>query len=1261
MAACTRISLRKFLLICLLWRIFLTEDVIQPYSKKELYKPGVFRSLYGYCSNSYQCIFTPIRVSLTRLTFHCKIKHLVRKDYKNGFTTPALPARIYIVDLTVCIDVASNPGPEYPKIIDISESNVAFAFNYPAKNNNGTIAYSRKQLLNLKRKYFLSSDVYSTLKQIGILKTRRVRAGKKVKAKIYKIPTWISTKAINLYSRSNPSKLKLAYYGNVNKHSLAVPDHDPPTETTICMDISLNPGTHKIPNRITVNSRPKFSRQCFVNNDTQFTASVSKISSRNLNNLTSVPIVKDTLRSMHKSKCLNFSSLNARSVRNKTLTIKDFVVEQDIDVMAITETWLRETGDELIIAELCPTGYKLIHIPRLGNSGGGVGLLYKDSIAVKHSHQRKFRSFEYLDISLGNLKIVRTILIYRPPSSGTNGLSVSLFYEEFTNLLEDVAVSPSEILLVGDFNFHIDDQNDMSAKRFIDIIESFNFKQLVNQPTHCCGHILDLVFVRSDVDDSFLSNLRVIDQSISDHSAVNFCLNLAKPPHRKKRITCRKIKDIDFEALNNDICNSDLLKNTNDISLAVSEFEEVLSSLLNKYAPIKQRTIIIRPKAPWYCADIIDAKQIRRKLERKWRSTKLVSDRIAFSNQCRVVNEMIYKSKQAYYTSLIKNNATNSKLLFRTVNKLLQKNSEQLYPKAADDKNLANSFADFFVTKIENIQLEIRRVQSDYDLSLQTEDKAASSFSSFRPVTDSDVLKLLSCSKIKSCPLDPIPASVLKECSSTLLPAYTRLINLSLMSGTMPETLKIAMLSPLLKSVNADHDSFSSFRPISNLKFLSKLIEKAVFSQLNEYLLENDLHEVFQSAYKVYHSSETALLRVHNDILQSLDKKQSVILGFLDLSAAFDTVNHDILFCRLATRFGITGTVLCWFESYLSSRTQFVKINESSSSTRNLKTGVPQGSVLGPVLYLLYTAPIADIIKRHNFNYHIYADDTQLYISFEADCNLDSVKSRIENCISDIYRWMILNGLKLNQDKTIFSLIHSKFRPRPQLDHIQVGNELIPFSTSATNLGVIFDETLTFEEHVKKICRSSFFHLRNISRIRKYLTMSSVEVLIHAFVSSKLDYCNSLLYGLPKSLLQKLQSVQNSAARIVTLKPKYDHITPVLIQLHWLPINFRIVFKILLLVYKSLNGFCPIYLTNLLYHRKSTRCLRSISNELLLVPSSNYKTYGDRSFSVCAPKLWNSLPYSLRKSSSLVIFKKQLKTYLFNIFINGSSLYFSSK
>ena len=200
----------------------------------------------------------------------------------------------------------------------------------------------------------------------------------------------------------------------------------------------------------------------------------------------------------------------------------------------------------------------------------------------------------------------------------------------------------------------------------------------------------------------------------------------------------------------------------------------------------------------------------------------------------------------------------------------------------------------------------------------------------------------------------------------------------------MPDALKIASLlpTPTLKKPTADFKQFTNFRPISNLKFIPKLVEKSVAVQLTKYL-----DETFQSAYKEFHSNETALLRVHNDILCSLDQNKSVILLLLDLSAAFDTVDHAILISRLSNRFGVKGTALAWFKSYLTSRQQFVNVKDGMSSRRPLLRGVPQGSVLGPLLYLVYVyiAPIADIIKNHDLLYHLYFNDTQLYISLNTN------------------------------------------------------------------------------------------------------------------------------------------------------------------------------------------------------------------------------------------------------------------------------------
>ena len=242
---------------------------------------------------------------------------------------------------------------------------------------------------------------------------------------------------------------------------------------------------------------------------------------------------------------------------------------------------------------------------------------------------------------------------------------------------------------------------------------------------------------------------------------------------------------------------------------------------------------------------------------------------------------------------------------------------------------------------------------------------------------------------------------------------------------------------------------------------------------------------------------------------------------------------------------------------------------------------------------------------------------------------------------------MRLNKLKLNGDKSELLAISSKYRPRPSLDSISISELVVNSSVSARNLGLIVDDSLSLEEHVSSISKSCYYHIRRIAKIRKYLSEDSTAALVHAFITCRLDNGNALLYGLPKYLIQRLQAVQNCAARLVSCKPRYARATPILRELHWLPVESRIIFKFLLLVYKSLNNLAPAYINSLLKNYKPSRNLRSVDQGLLTVPKSNQRTYGDRAFSVAAPKLWNSLPLDIRNSGSITLFKCKLKTFLF--------------
>ena len=441
----------------------------------------------------------------------------------------------------------------------------------------------------------------------------------------------------------------------------------------------------------------------------------------------------------------------------------------------------------------------------------------------------------------------------------------------------------------------------------------------------------------------------------------------------------------------------------------------------------------------------------------------------------------------------------------------------------------------------------------------------------------------------------------------------------------------------------------SNYRPISNLPYISKVLERVVSKQLNSHLESQSLKENLQSAYRSNHSTETALLRVANDTLMAIDKQNCVALILLDLSAAFDTVDHITLLNRLQHRFGVTDSAHKWFASYLNDRTQSVVINGTSSAPKTLSCCVPQGSVLGPELFTQYNSPLADLIRLHGVQLHLYADDSQLYLPFKPGISEHDCIKQLEACIMDVRKWMAQNSLKLNDDKSEFVIIGTKQQlDKVNVNTVQIGSSSVKRNMSARNIGVWFDENLKLKDHVQKVCQSAWFHLRNISKIRKYLTAEQTELVVHALITSRLDSNNCLLYGVDDYLLRRLQKVQNAAAKVIVRKRKHDHVTPILQALHWLPIKQRVIFKIALLVFKCMHDLGPSYLKELLIPSISKRSLRSTTANVpsLVIPRVKLK-YGERSFSYSGPFIWNNLPIEVRSANTVTAFKGRLKTYLF--------------
>ena len=460
----------------------------------------------------------------------------------------------------------------------------------------------------------------------------------------------------------------------------------------------------------------------------------------------------------------------------------------------------------------------------------------------------------------------------------------------------------------------------------------------------------------------------------------------------------------------------------------------------------------------------------------------------------------------------------------------------------------------------------------------------------------------------------------------------------------VPQCFKHALVKPLLKKANLDPNCLSNYRPVSNLPFLSKVLERIVLKQFLQHLESHSLLEPFQSAY-----TETALLRVINDLLQASDSVHVSILSLLDLSAAFDTIDHDILIKRLHTTFGCSGTVLDWFTSYLSFRTQSVFVGHASTPS-TLKCGVPQGSVLGPLLFTLYTQSLSTVICQSGHSYHFFADDSQLHKS-STPSDFPVLVHSLKDCIEDVAEWMCDRMLKMNHDKT--ELIAIGTEPKISqvtlsLIPVSISGHNIPFSQSVRNLGVFIDETLSMDVHIKHLCRILFCQLRRLSKIRPFLSTDAANKLAVSFVLTRLDYCNSLLAGLPDNKLNKLQRIQNHAARIVLRKLRHMSATSLLRTLHWLPVKARIQYKSACLCFQCLyHNTMPPYLSDFRHPYQPSRTLRSLDTYLLSVPRFCLETFGRRAFSVFGPTVWNSLPLSLRKTQCFSTFKKKLKTHLF--------------
>ena len=949
-------------------------------------------------------------------------------------------------------------------------------------------------------------------------------------------------------------------------------------------------------------------------------------------------------------------SFNCRSIRNKIVSAITYLEDNDIDLCMLQETWLNK-GDGSIIQEIKDHGYNIYTQHRhRGNTGGGVAIISKPHLIVRRSQAKhKFKSFEYISCTIHTVdKKFRIINIYRMGYTKNCPFTYKVFLEEFSTLMELNATLPGELIVTGDFNFHIEKSNeDKDAYEFLELMDSLNLIQHVSGETHVNGGTLDLILSTSL---NLIKDITIDgDRLASDHNPILFTVKCKlKQATDYIQVQNRNYKNMDIGKFKRDLLEAFNPKHFQNLNAehVLTLYLKVIERTLDKHCPMKTTRCKKRPSSLWYNNKLLEIKRSKRTLERRYKKTKSDSAKAEYVDMKHRYNRAMAITRQNYYRDKLDESNKDMKSMYKTLNKIMGTEKELVFPTHKDPQSIANEMTEFYANKILNIRNNIATINKSLNDDKVTTSKVFApqrplqSFTIFKELTIEDTKTLIKDMNSKSSCLDPMPTWLVKDCLDELLPILTCIINKSMKVSTFPATLKHATITPTLKNPNEDAEVFNNYRPISNTAFVSKLLEKAALSQINKHINSENLHASTQSGYRKYHSCETATFKVVDDMKRAIEKGQIVALILLDLTAAFDTVDHTILLKRLQESYAISGEALEWIKSYLMKRTFSVKINNVFGIKQKMLYGVPQGSLLGPLLFILYTKDMIEIAAQYGLSIHMYADDTQLYIAFQPltdNFPNQGVEDKIEKCLGEIKKWMSLNFLKLNPEKTdlIFIGRKNKLNAFHEPDISQDNTQLMSSKVVKT-LGVLLDPTLSMDNEINHKCSSAYYHLRNIGRLKRCLDEPRRIMLVQSLILSKLDYCNSILANAPAYRIKKLQRVLNASVRFIYDVGKREHITPYMKKAHFLPVTYRIKFKLCLLVYKALNGIAPQYISDMMTF--STPKLRNDRDSLILeLPSRKENTLY---YQMCM--YWNALPLNIRRSDSMACFKKNLKTLYFN-------------
>ncbi|CAB4026746.1 Hypothetical predicted protein [Paramuricea clavata] len=813
------------------------------------------------------------------------------------------------------------------------------------------------------------------------------------------------------------------------------------------------------------------------------------------------------------------------------------------------------------------------------------------------------------------------------------------------------------IIILGDLNCNTLKECPEN-KALTDISIELNLTQIITTPTRIIDRSQSLIDVILISNPDLVCDSGVIDTAISDHLPVFATLKLRLPKPPSRFITVRSFKNYDpslfSAALASNSSNLLSIFTKPDVDSKLATFNSVLLSTLEAHAPVKRIKIRSRP-CPYVTTEIKDLMNTRDRILRRFKTTRDDNDWHIYKEARQTVKTTLRNAERNYIRNEVQTHKDKPGCLWKIINKVIPSKERPTLTYGKDHKSVADDFNQFFSSVGRKTAEEATRLALENNINISTTSRPSTPPGNspddlfyFRPVTCTEVQNIiLSMPSNKSPGLDKINMRVIKDSLPVILGPLTDIINCSLNTSTYPKAWKKAEVIPLLK--DGDHEQASNNRPLSLLPVASKVCEKIVLSQFNTYLTRNNRLSSHQSGNKKHFSTETLSIFVNDTILKAMDNKKLTALVLLDLSKAFDSVNHNILLQKLE-RIGASKPSLRWFGSYLNGRSQVVRIGSTSSSPLNLTHGVPQGAILSPLLFCIYMNDLP--LSPRSSSLESYVDDSKVFLSFPIK-DTTSTKANLEEDLCLVAKWCSTNHLLINPEKTKFLLIGTPqlLKELPSSMTLSfLGKDIIPVF-SAKDLGVTLDSHLSYNEH-KNLVSSCTAKLCQINRVKDSFDKETLKLIISSLVISKLFYCSSTWSNTSSTNISKLQAVQNLACRIITNTRKFDHITPALRQISWLPVKEQLILRDSIMTYKCMNSLVPQYLSEKFSKRSSIHSRLTRNQDTLQIPFNRTAT-GQRSFHYRAVNLWNGLDENIKEARSLRHFKKLMKNNLLDHYFNN--------